>query len=248
MTYAFFHCIFTLPLFFFLVFLTYKRNLKIDKRSLFGIGLLVFLAMTYTTPWDSYLIKENIWGYPEKRVLGTFLYIPYEEYFFFFIQTIIGCLFTCHILNTISPLPNSTKGKKVTFFSVCLLLVFSFAFAWPYVFKINSLRYLSLILAWATPIIALQWVLGFSTLWKHRREYVISLTGLFLFFGFADWVAVKNGIWFFSKDQVTHINLFTHLPIEEALFFLCTNIMVVQGFILFKEMPFTKGEIFGFGK
>ena len=41
-----------------------------------------------TIPWDSYLIRHNVWSYPPDAVLGPTLFqIPAEELFFFVIQT-----------------------------------------------------------------------------------------------------------------------------------------------------------------
>ncbi|MCJ8275385.1 MAG: lycopene cyclase domain-containing protein [Bdellovibrionales bacterium] len=238
MTYLLFHCLFTIPLFVFLVLFTKRVQVSFDKKSLYGMLTLIFLAVSYTTPWDSYLIKNTIWDYPPERVIGTFLYIPFEEYFFFVIQTIIGCLFTFHMIRTFSSKNRQPSFGSKTFFAlVSLLLLTVITLSIPKVSYENAYRYIRLILAWASPIILLQWVIGFKTLWNYRQVYAVALTTLSLYFCVADWIAVKNGIWFFPKGQITEIAFFTHLPLEEALFFLCTNIMVVQGFILFTRMP-----------
>ena len=44
---------------------------------------LAQVAMVATTPWDSYLIRTNVWTYPPDAVLGLRLFkIPAEEVFF----------------------------------------------------------------------------------------------------------------------------------------------------------------------
>ena len=56
-------------------FWAYKKQC-LDKQTIIGISLMSLIALVYTTPWDNYLIMENIWSYPEGAVLGTIGYLP----------------------------------------------------------------------------------------------------------------------------------------------------------------------------
>ncbi|KAK1021913.1 hypothetical protein LTR33_018344, partial [Friedmanniomyces endolithicus] len=57
-------------------------------RDLYKIAFLVTIAVVSTIPWDSYLIRTNIWSYPPHGVIGLKIVdIPVEEVFFFVIQT-----------------------------------------------------------------------------------------------------------------------------------------------------------------
>ena len=49
-------------------------------------------AFVYTTPWDNFLVFREVWSYPPDRVLGRVGYVPYEEYAFFVLQTLISGL------------------------------------------------------------------------------------------------------------------------------------------------------------
>ena len=53
-----------------------------------------------------------------------------------------------------------------------------------------------------------------------------------LYLWFADAVAIHLGIWRISETQTLGIE-FGPLPLEEATFFLATNLLVVQGLMLF---------------
>lgn len=55
---------------------------------MYKIFFLITVAVVSTTPWDSYLIRTRIWTYPPNAIIGPTLFrIPYEEVFFFVIQT-----------------------------------------------------------------------------------------------------------------------------------------------------------------
>jgi lycopene beta-cyclase len=101
--------------------------------------------------------------------------------------------------------------------------------------------YLILMLSWALPVLALQWAVGLSELWRARRRWALA-TGLpTLYLCVADRLALGNGIWTIHEDRSTGI-LIAGLPLEEALFFFFTNLMVVQALILFQS-PVTRARI-----
>ncbi len=96
--------------------------------------------------------------------------------------------------------------------------------------------YLVLILVWAMPIIVLQWLLGADLL---RRRWKVLLTGILLptlYLTFADSFALRSGTWTISPQQSLNYFLpMIRVPIEEAIFFLVTNTLVIQGMTLFRE-------------
>ncbi len=238
MTYLQFHLIFTLPLFALMLFLTRSNPWTFSKKGVGGTLLLLFLALTYTTPWDSYLIHQNIWQYRPENIIGTFLKIPFEEYFFFIIQTIIGCFLTSYVLFRLG---HDQKQKMQLGWSQVTTMAILFS-ALIVLFIVRNqqeeMRYLNLILFWSLPILILQWSLGLDVLLRHKRTWFLTVGSLTAYFCFADSVAIKKQIWTFPQDTISGINLFGVLPLEEALFFLVTNLMVVQGYILFTAVDF----------
>ena len=89
MTYAQFHAAFTLP---WLAVLAWdaaagRTDPRRARRGLVAVGVLIAVALAYTYPWDRYLILEEVWGYPDGRVLATLGGVPMEEVAFFAIQT-----------------------------------------------------------------------------------------------------------------------------------------------------------------
>lgn len=242
MSYLQFHLVFTLPLLLFVLLINRKNPLSFSKRSFSAIGLLCFLALTYTTPWDSYLIQQNIWTYEPGRVLGTIYYIPFEEYFFFFIQTIIGCLFTSFLFFRLSKKRSNFLEVKplqwlfaATLFPIGLLL---FATVEPSAEWV----YLWLIAIWSLPVLCLQWIVGLRVLLIEKKTWCLSVFALCAYFWLADSYAIHKEIWTFPEGTISGLSLFGRLPIEEALFFVVTNLMVVQGYILFTSVDFSRSS------
>ena len=99
----------------------------------------------------------------------------------------------------------------------------------------ESTLYMGLILSWAMPIILLQWVIGGQHIVANRANYIVGLSVPTIYLWFADSFAIGNGIWVISSTKTIGLN-FGHLPFEEALFFLVTNMMVGQGLLLFLVM------------
>ena len=91
--------------------------------------------------------------------------------------------------------------------------------------------YLPFLLVWALPVIAIQWLAGGHYLWRERRRWPWIVLALALYFSLADAVAIQAGIWRFDSASLTGF-LLGPVPIEEALFYLLTAAMVVQGFVI----------------
>jgi len=112
MTYWGYHLIFTLPLIAALVIWNRDRLRRAHIICIAVVGLIAFL---FTTPWDNYAVWLGVWGFGEGVSLGypashlaqttdnpqglTWLgHIPFEEYAFFVIETILVCLVALRFL------------------------------------------------------------------------------------------------------------------------------------------------------
>lgn len=91
--------------------------------------------------------------------------------------------------------------------------------------------YLPFLLAWALPIVAVEWLAGARILWRERGVWPWIVLALTAWFTLADAVAIGAGIWRFDTASLLGLYL-GPVPIEEILFYLLTSAMVVQGFVL----------------
>lgn len=193
----------------------------------------VILAVAYTTPWDNYLVATRVWWYDPARVLGLTLgWVPLEEYLFFILQTYFTGLLLFAALRRLPPKPPITNNPLARLTSSLTL-----AFIWLASILILALNwepgtYLGLELVWALPPIALQLAVGADILWRYRRSVVPVLSGITLYLCAADFLAIGLGVW--TIDPAQSLNLFIGgvLPVEEAVFFLLTNTLIVFGLTL----------------
>lgn len=205
-----------------------------------ALFILVVLAVVYTTPWDNYLVATRVWWYDPELVTGLVLgWVPIEEYTFFVLQTLFTGLWTIFLARRIgnSLIPDETdrdSGGLVRLGSVCVGGLLWIGSVWLLIGNWKPGTYLGLELAWALPPILLQLSFGADLLWRHRKLVLWSLLPTTIYLCICDAIAINSGTWTIDPQQSTGI-LIGNLPIEEILFFLVTNMLVVFGLTLFLE-------------
>ncbi|GJC97238.1 bifunctional lycopene cyclase/phytoene synthase [Colletotrichum higginsianum] len=238
--YALVHVKYTIPLAALLTVLSYPVFTRLDVvRTLF----IVTIAFVATIPWDSYLIRTNIWTYPPDAVLGpTLVDIPIEELFFFVIQTYITAqlyiilnkpVLHAQHLNSPATLPQWIKGGKV----VGQLALFSSVIlgAWL-IAKEGEGTYLGLILVWACSFALFTWTITahfILALPLACTALPILLPTVYLWV--VDEMALGRGTWAIESGTKLELRLFGSLEIEEASFFLVTNMLIVFGLAAFDK-------------
>lgn len=233
LTYLAFHLIFTLPPILLMV-ATLPRPLAGvgGRRGLVAIPLLCLIAFIYTTPWDNYLVANEIWWYGDDRVLATIGYVPVEEYAFFILQPILTGLFLYHYLSRTDETNERTPTPR--WIGSAFWLAVSIAGWWMILSGIDAFLYMGLILGWSAPILAFLWLYDGPQLWQYRRTMLVTVGLPTVYLWIADAIAINNGIWTISPQHTIGIEPFG-LPVEEATFFLMTNLMVVKGILLFLD-------------
>jgi lycopene cyclase domain-containing protein len=149
---------------------------------------------------------------------------------FFLLQPILTGLWLYWLLARLPEPIQQEHSPIVRTAGTIFWVVLSLAGAW--MLQWNSGVYLGLILVWAGPVLALQWVIGASHLWAAKRTWLIGTLVPTLYLWIADRIAIGKGIWSIADAYTTGFHLFG-LPLEEATFFLVTNLLVVQGLLLF---------------
>ncbi len=107
----------------------------------------------------------------------------------------------------------------------------------------SHLTYLVLILVWAGPIIVFQWLIGADLLIRRWKVLILGIVLPTVYLTFIDSFALRSGTWTISPLQ--SLNLFLPgiaVPVEEAVFFLVTNTLIIQGMILFRERSYLRAR------
>jgi lycopene cyclase domain-containing protein len=99
---------------------------------------------------------------------------------------------------------------------------------------LGQATYLAFELVWAAPVLAIQWLAGPRSLWASRRLLLPAIGAATLYLSLADAFAIANGIWSLSPQRTVGVAV-GPLPLEEVLFFLLTNAMVIQSMVLLRS-------------
>lgn len=230
MSYLTFHVLLTVPPILILAS-TLPKSLKEfgGWRAQLAIPLLALIAFSYTTPWDNYLVARSVWWYGPDRVVGTIGTVPIEEYLFFLLQPFLTGLFCLHyLMRRPDGLPSGSASAwgGLLFFGMLTGLGAFLLMRQP-----PSGVYMGLILSWASPLLAGMWLYDGETLWSHRRALFVTVCVPTVYLWVADIIAIQSGIWTISGKYTLGWSPFG-LPVEEATFFLMTNLLVVKGILL----------------
>lgn len=213
--------------------------------SSWGAGTVIFwlviVALVYTTPWDNYLVATRVWWYDPNLVTGIVIgWVPIEEYTFFLLQPIMTGLLTVWLMRRM-PVPNlPTNGKQIRVVStgvvgvIWLLSVVLLALSFTSPFWKHG-TYLALELSWALIPILIQLVVGADILWRHRYTVFTTIGTTWIYLSIADAIAIQSGTWTINPEQSIPLLIGGILPIEEAIFFLLTNVLIVFGLTLVME-------------
>ena len=212
-----------------------------QPRPLAGVGgvraratlpLICLIAFLYTTPWDNYLVYKGVWDYGADRVLATIGYVPLEEYLFFLLQPVLCGLSLYQVLaRWKKPVP-AQLAPIARWIGVAIFFVLMGLGCWFLVSGEPHFLYLGLILAWGCPVLLGMWVYAGAFIWHYRWPCFVALIIPTVYLWIADALAIRWGIWNIADRYSLNIDPLG-LPVEEATFFLMTNLLVVQGAMLF---------------
>ena len=214
------------------------RRLPADLRHIPAWAVVlahIVVAVVWTTPWDNYLVATGVWYYNPKLVTGITLgWVPIEEYTFFVVQTLMTGLWVLWLGRRLRPAspslqrrPGLNRAAAVGVGVIWLAAVILFFARW------RPGAYLALEVGWLLLPVIPQALVGADVLWHHRRLVLAGVLAPWLYLSAADFLAIGWGTWTIAPDQTTGILLGGVLPIEEALFFLLTNVLIVFGMVLF---------------
>jgi len=210
-----------------------KRQGRVTWVPILILLAHVLLALIYTTPWDNYLVATNVWWYDPELVTGITLgWVPIEEYTFFVVQTLLTGLWTLSLMRSVFKSPQSVApAKSIRTGASVIVLILWMASTLLLLIGPASSTYLTLILSWVLIPILLQVAFGADILLANWRLVSAAILVPTLYLWMVDAIAIQGGTWTIDPTQTTGIKL-GPLPIEEMIFFLTTNLLIVFGMIL----------------
>jgi lycopene cyclase domain-containing protein len=199
------------------------------------LGLLIVIAIVWTTPWDNYLVATRVWWYDINLVSGIVLgWVPLEEYCFFALQPIMTGLWIMFLMHRLpDPHRPFEPNPALRIGAVLACAILWIASAAALIGSYKPATYMALELVWALPPIAIQLGFGADILWHQRRIVATAILPTTIYLAGADCLAIAAGTWTIDPEQsFVILKIAGLLPIEEALFFLLTNTLVTFGLVL----------------
>lgn len=235
LTYLGFHLRYTLPLIGLQLVLTRPF---INRQEIFKIVFISVMALTYTTPWDNYMIYSGAWTFPSERVIAFVGYVPIEEYMFFIIQTVLSSLWTLLILRWSMPCLNFNYDQKnyqlirwvpILFLSIVVVVGYRITIPGKETF------YLGCIFWWVSPVIMFLWYGAGNFFIKKIISSSIAITVSTLYLSWIDKIALQANVWQVNEKTCLQIPMVEGLPFEEAFFFFISNTLVVLAVLAFDK-------------
>lgn len=230
LTYMEVHLYYTIPPTVILFLLMRPLISNFDRLKMYS---LCTLAVLYTTPWDNYIIYHKAWWYRKDAVLGTIGYVPIEEYLFFIIQTMFMTLWTSacsrwtiHSLHLRQP----SKGKFFVIRYITLsVMVSAVVLGWTHAVPGTKTFYLGSIAWWAMLIIVFLWYIAGIYIYERFRMVLLCVLVPTVYLCYVDVIALRARVWHINEATSLEVFLVDDLPLEEILFFVVTNVIVVLG-------------------
>ena len=204
------------------------------------VAVLAPVALLWTAPWDEHLVRTGVWTYAPDAVVARVASVPAEEYLFVVLEVLLvgaWAVRTGALPPRALPASSLVAGSRrrgaagwlvVTAAGVVLALAG------------GHLRYLGLLLLWIGPPMALQRAVAGDLLRARRRARLTVALPCALWLCTADRLALADGIWAITPTSSTGV-LLLGLPLEEALFFLLTCVLVTDGLLLAAD-PVARGR------
>ncbi len=200
--------------------------------ALHMLGILVLIALLYTTPWDNYLVATGVWWYDPQLVTGLVLgWVPIEEYTFFVLQPILIGLWLIWLARRL-PSPAEERNASVRYGATAVTALIWLASVVALISGWQPGTYLALELAWALPPVMLQLYFGADILLRNWRLVLLTIVPVTVYLSAADSLAIAAGTWTIDPAQSLDMLLGGVLPIEELVFFMLTTVLVTFGLTL----------------
>lgn len=221
------HLIYMLPVFGVLTLITRPF---INRSEIFKIILISITNLAYLKLWDTLIIPDRTWTFIPERVNSIIGESTIEKNMFFLLQIILTSLWTLICVRWTIPCLCFNQNKKsyqLIQWIPILLLNIVMAIGCTMVVPGQNTFYLGCLLCWASPIIMYLWYGCGNFFVKKIISSSIAIVVPTLYFCWMNQKISVVNIWYTKKPTSLNVFIFEDLPLEEALYFFITNVIIV---------------------
>jgi lycopene cyclase domain-containing protein len=155
-------------------------------------------------------------------------YVPIEEYSFFVLQSMLVATVWLAATRGITAHPPPTPEKQALpwrWLGLGVMGAMVVASLFGLAYGPSKAFYVSIVTAWALPILMIQWAFGAECLVAQRSSWGKPALACWVYLCIIDQWAIGQGIWFIARSQSLPRLAWQTLPLEEVWFFLVTTLM-----------------------
>lgn len=192
---------------------------------------LAVLAVSFSAFWDNLIFSKGVFTFVHSEMVGTFLHLPLEEWFWFIDHTFFSTWFLLFILKPEAEQKDKSLPKLLMPTLMTLSVCVAASGIWMMLQNNEHLLFLGVNLGFMFPVLAIQWWLGLYILLHNWKYWLLgSLIPSAYLLGLDYW-ALQEGIWFLSPDYITGIKIFD-VFLEQIFIYTLPSMLVAQSALI----------------
>ncbi len=198
-------------------------------------GLCV-AAVSFSAFWDNFIFSRGVFTFDKDTMVGTFMHLPLEEWFWFIDHTLFSSFFLYFITGPEQRSDaNGTSVRRVSDATMGMVMVVSAAVTLMGIWFMNQdnshLLFLGVNLGFMFPVLAIQWWFGLHILLDNKMLWAVGVLAPAAYLLGLDYWALQVNIWHLSPEYITGIKI-GDVYFEQILIYTLPSVLVTQSALI----------------
>jgi lycopene cyclase domain-containing protein len=204
---------------------SFHPRIKLYKQWKYLIPAIIISMIPYII-WDIYFTQNEIWGFNETYLTGSYIFnLPIEEWLFF-ICIPYACVFTHFALIELWK-KVSLSDRATDIVTLFLFIIFILGIIW-----FHNLSYTITDLVFALVILLAAYGLNKELLSKYYLTFLVMLVPFFIVNGLLTGSMIPEEVVWYNNEENLGIRLFT-IPIEDIIYAFS---LILLNLVIFEEL------------
>jgi len=192
---------------------------------------LAAMAVFFSAFWDNLIFSKGVFTFNKEAMVGTFMHLPLEEWFWFIDHTFLSAYFLMFLLKPEAAPPVKPGPNKWIPAILTVSALISASGIWLMLHPNEHYLFLGVNLGFMFPVLALHWWVGLHILLNNKTAWFLGILCPSLYLLGLDYWALQEGIWFLSPDYITGI-MIMGVHLEQILIYTLPSILVTQSALI----------------